>query len=102
MTVWLVIVAAGVVTYALRSSLIVLLSSTTVPPLLERAFRYVAPAVLAALAVPAFVAPGGALELDVARLLAAAAGGAVAWRFHSVLGTLAAGMATYLLASAVL
>lgn len=102
MTVWIVILAAGAVTYALRSSLIVLLSSAEVPALLERAFRYVAPAVLAALAVPAFLAPGGALALDVPRLLAGVAGGAVAWRFRSVLGTLVAGMATYLGLSALL
>lgn len=101
MRFWLVILAAGAVTYGLRASLILLFSRATVPPLLERSFRYVAPAVLAALAVPAFVAPAGVLVLDAPRLAAAVAGGAVAWRFHSILGTLAAGMAAFFLVSAI-
>jgi branched-subunit amino acid transport protein len=100
MKTWLVILAAGALTYLLRASLILLFSRAEVPRLLERAFRYVAPAVLAALAVPAFVAPAGAVALDPPRLAGLAAGGLVAWRFHSVLGTLAAGMGSYLLVSA--
>lgn len=100
MRVWLVIIAAGGITYGLRASLILLFSRARVPPLLERAFRYVAPAVLAALSVPAFLLPGGALVLDPPRIAALLAGGAVALRFHSIIGTLVAGMAAFVAVSA--
>lgn len=96
---WLVITAAGAGTYALRASLILLFSRVAVPALLERAFRYVAPAVLAALAVPAFVAPGGTVTFAAPQLAAGIAGGVVAWRFRSVPATLVAGFGAYGLVS---
>lgn len=92
---WLVITAAGAGTYALRASLILLLARIEVPPLLDRSFRYVAPAAMAALAVPAFVAPGGTVSFAAPHVAAGVAGGLVAWRWHSVPATLAAGFVAY-------
>jgi branched-subunit amino acid transport protein len=62
--------------------------------LLQRWLRYVPPAVLAALVVPAALAPQGHLRMGPsvwAVLLATV----VAWRSRSVLWTIAAGMAAF-------
>lgn len=99
---WLVIGLAGAGTWAMRASLILLFGRVEVPPLLDRAFRYVAPSVMAALSVPAFIAPDGAPAFSVAHLAAAIAAGLVAWRFESFLGTLIAGLATFTLLTALL
>jgi branched-subunit amino acid transport protein len=100
--VWIAIGLAAVGTWAIRASLILLFGRVQVPPLLERSFRYVAPSVMAALSVPAFIAPSGHLELSAPHLLAALAGGLVAWRFASFLGTLVAGLGAFALVSALL
>lgn len=95
MRAWLVIGAAGAGTYLLRASLIVLLRGAAVPFVLQRAFRYVAPAVMAAIAVPGLLAPDGAFAPLNLRVPAALVAAAVAWRWQSLLGTLAAGLAVY-------
>lgn len=102
MRTWAVIGFVGVGTYLLRASLIVLLRSMTVPPQLQRAFRYVAPAVMAAIAVPGLLAPDGHLDPVNLRVPAAIVAAAVAWRWRSLLGTLAAGLAVYAVLSAVI
>jgi branched-subunit amino acid transport protein len=50
MSTWIVIVAAGLGSYLLRLSMIMLTSRITMPPYLERASGLVAPAAFAALA----------------------------------------------------
>lgn len=101
-TAWLAVLLVGVGTWALRSSLVLMLGRVEIPARLERAFRYVAPSVMAAIAVPAFVAPGGQLSLSVAHLAAAAAAIVVARRVGSFIATLAVGLATYALLSLLL
>lgn len=101
-TAWLAVALVGLGTWASRASLILLLGRLQLPVRVERSFRYVAPSVMAALSVPAFVAPDGVPAFSPAHLLAALAAGLVAWRFASFLGTLVAGLATYALVSAVL
>ncbi|MDX1621359.1 MAG: AzlD domain-containing protein [Nitriliruptorales bacterium] len=95
MTTWIVITVIGVGTWALRASLILLFRDAAVPPLLERAFRYVGPAVLAALSVPGLLAPGGTLDLTSLRIPAGIVAGVVAWRTESLLFTLIAGLALF-------
>lgn len=95
MTAWLVIAAVGAGTYGLRASLILLFRGRQVPPLLERAFRYVGPAVLAALSVPGLLAPDGALDLTSLRIPAAIVAGLVAWRTENLLLTLTAGLGVF-------
>jgi branched-subunit amino acid transport protein len=92
--VWLAIVVGGVGTFLLRASFLFLFERVGgVPPRLERALRYVPAAVLAALVVPAFVAPEGAPALlGNDRLLAGALAALVAWRTESVLATIVVGM----------
>lgn len=94
--VWLVIVAAGVGTFALRASFVVLFRRVeAVPPRVEGALRYVPPAVLTALVVPAVVVVDGSIAVTPGneRLLAAAVAALVAWRTERVLPTLGVGMA---------
>lgn len=98
---WTAVLLCAVGTWATRASLVLLFGRVRVPTLLERSFRYVAPSVLAALSVPTFVAPEGSMAFSIPHVLSAAAGGLVAWRFHSFLGTLVAGLAVYAAASAI-
>lgn len=93
--IWLTIIGMGLVTYATRVSLILLLGRVEVPPLVRRALRFVAPAVFSALIVPAVLRPGGALDLSVGnvRLLAAVIAALVAWRTKNTLLTILLGMA---------
>ncbi len=89
-----IIVGMGIVTYAIRLSLILLLGRLRVPPLVQRALRFVPPAVLSALIFPELLLPGGTLmfSLGNARLLAGMLAGVVAWRSKNVLLAIAAGM----------
>ncbi len=91
---WLTIIAMGLVTYAIRLSLIALLGRFEVPPLISRALRFVPPAVLSAIALPELLQPGGKLNLSLgnARLLAGLIAVLVAWRTRNVLLTVGAGM----------
>jgi hypothetical protein len=61
MALGLIIVGMGVVTYAIRLSLILLLGRLKVPPLVQRALPFVPPAVLSALIFPELLLPGGTL-----------------------------------------
>lgn len=95
MQVWLVIIAMGVVTYALRLSLIGALGRLEVPPFFSRTLRFVPPAVLSAIILPELLRPGGALNLSPlnARLLAGVLAALIAWRTKNVVVTIAVGMA---------
>lgn len=84
MTMWIVVIAAGIATFAMRFVFIGLFGKIAVPPLLERGLRYIAPAVLAALAVPAVIAPDGVLDPWNALIPAAVVGGLAAWATKSI------------------
>jgi branched-subunit amino acid transport protein len=95
--IWAVIVAIGVATFAFRFSFIHLFGHVeAVPPRVEAALRYVPPAVLAALAVPAVLQfePTLVATLADGRLPAGLVAAAVAWRTESVGATVAVGMVT--------
>jgi branched-subunit amino acid transport protein len=101
-TLWLIILAAGVGTYAIRVSFIALFGRLDdVPESVERALRFVPAAVLAALVVPQFVYTDGTLSLspDNLQLFAGAFAVVVAWRTENVLATIAAGMSALWLLS---
>ena len=95
MTTWLVILGMGLVTYAIRLSLIALLGRMQVPPLVQRGLRFVPPAVLSAIIFPELLRPSGALDVSLnnLRLLAGILAALVAWRTKNVLLTIAVGMA---------
>jgi branched-subunit amino acid transport protein len=85
----------GVVTFALRASLLVLPERVRLPELLRRSLRYVPAAVLTAIYAPElFLAQGAiAVSLDNEKLLAGIVACAVAWRFRLAFATIASGLA---------
>jgi branched-subunit amino acid transport protein len=95
MNLWLLLLGMGLITYAIRLSLILLLGRVTLPPLLLRGLRFVPPAVLSAVALPELLRPAGQLNLSLgnAHLLAGVLAILVAWRTRSVLLTIVVGMA---------
>jgi branched-subunit amino acid transport protein len=101
MTLWVVIILMGVVTYGLRLSLIGLTGRWEVPPLVSRGLRFVPPAVLSAIVAPELVTPSGRLNLSLGnlRLVAGALAILVAWRTRNVLLTVGLGMAALWLLS---
>ena len=93
---WMTILGAGAVTFALRLSFIALLGRIRVPPYLGRALRFVPAAVLTAMVIPLLFYEDGALEVSLGneRLLAGLVAALIAWRTRNVLLTLGGGMAT--------
>ncbi|MFB6090942.1 MAG: AzlD domain-containing protein [Halobellus sp.] len=96
LAIWGAIVALGLLTFGIRSSFIYLFGRIDdVPDRVTNALRFVPPAVFAALTVPAFVAPGGAVAVvGNERLLAGVVAAAVTWYVEDVFATIAVGMAT--------
>ena len=92
---WMIIIAMGAVTYALRLSMIVLFDRVLMPDVIRRALRFVPPAVLSALIVPALLAPDPVrhMAVDYARLIAGILAAVVAWRTKNVFLTIGVGMA---------
>ena len=88
------VVGMGIATYAIRLSLILLLGRLTVPPLVQRALRFVPPAVLSALIFPELLLPGGTPVFSFwnPRLLAGVLAGVVAWKSKNALLAIAVGM----------
>ncbi|SEH49851.1 Branched-chain amino acid transport protein [Halopenitus malekzadehii] len=96
--IWAAILLIGVATYLIRLSFIHLFGRIDdVPPALERALRFVPPAVLAGLVAPAVITVGPTLEATIVdeRLLAAVLAGAVAWRTEDMFATIGAGMVAF-------
>ncbi len=99
---WFVIFVVGALNYFSRLSFIAFFARRSVPPMLARALRYVPAAMMTALIVP-MILPGPPLVdplLPTPKMLAAVVAFVVAWRTHSTLKTLIAGMvALWLLAA---
>lgn len=95
LALWLTIVGAGAVTFALRLSFIALLGRIEVPPFLGRALRFVPAAVLTAVVIPLLVYVDGAVEVSLGneRLIAGVVAALIAWRTRNVPLTLVGGMA---------
>ena len=92
---WLTMLAMGAVTYAIRLSLILAWGRVTVPDSLQRALRFVPPAVLSAIIFPELLRRQGTLDVSLGntRLLAGIIAAVVAWRTKNTLLTIAVGMA---------
>ena len=103
MSVWMTIVAVGVLTYGTRLSFIYLFGRRQIPGRMKQALRFVPPAVLTAIIFPELLLPEGTLDLSLGneRLLAGIIAGLVAWRSRNVAATLIAGMAALLLIQAI-
>jgi branched-subunit amino acid transport protein len=90
MSVWWIIAALGIGTYASRFCFLGLVGDRPMPPWLLRHIRYTGVAVLPALAVPLVVAPEGGA--DPARVAAAAVAlGVGLWRRDSIAAVAAGG-----------
>lgn len=93
LTLWIVIVAVGLLTYLSRLSFIALFARVEMPPFLVRALRYVPAAMLAAIVVPPVLMRGtGDLGFSPARLIAALVAAAVAWHTRNGTATMVTGM----------
>lgn len=92
--VWSMMIAIGLLTFAIRFFPIALLSRLELPDWLKRALRYVPPAVMTAIITPALFFTGGTptISLDFPRLTAAAFAALIAWRTRSTLKTVVFGM----------
>jgi len=99
MKLWIILLAAGLLTYAMRLSFILLWGKVDVPVWLQRALRFVPPAVLTAIFIPELLLPAGKLDLSLgnARLIAGALASLAAWRTRNIVLTILVGMGALLL-----
>jgi branched-subunit amino acid transport protein len=90
---WTAIVLAGIGTFSMRASFLVLAhKERDVPPWAERILRQIPPAALAALVIPALVRPHGEFDLTQWRLPAGLIAALIAWRTRNVALTLIIGI----------
>lgn len=96
---WLTMLVAGVLTYSIRLSFILLLEHWKPPELLQRGLRFVPPAVLTAIIFPEMVMNSHGLDFSPLnpRLLAGILAALVSWRSKNMLLSIATGMAALLL-----
>jgi branched-subunit amino acid transport protein len=99
MSIWLILLAVGLVTFATRLSFIWLFRHYSVPPALQRALRYVPPAALTAIILPEMLTPGGTIDISFGnlRLIAGLLAIIVAWRTKNILLTILIGMVALLI-----
>ncbi|MCB8966561.1 MAG: AzlD domain-containing protein [Chloroflexota bacterium] len=94
MNLWIAIIGMGIITYAIRLVLLLLLERVQLPAVVQRSLAYVPTAVLSAIVFPILLQPNGTLDLSLgnARLLAGLVAAVVAWRSKNVLWTIGIGM----------
>ena len=98
MSLWLVLIAGGILTYATRLSFIFLLGRLEMTDWLKRSLRFVPPAVLSAIFVPELIFQAGKIDISFNnfRLLAGIIAILIAWRTRNTLLTIVFGMAALL------
>jgi branched-subunit amino acid transport protein len=92
--IWLVMLLGGLITFAIRFSLIYLFGKFKIPETMQKALRYVPPAVLSAIIFPELFMHDGTFNasLDNTRLLAGLVAILVAWFTKNTLITIIVGM----------
>jgi branched-subunit amino acid transport protein len=100
LTAWVMILGLGATSIATRGAFVLFLTRFEVPRPVQRALRFVPPAVFTAHHVPELVFAGGTLSIGLGnpKLVAALVAAPVAWRTHSTTATILVGMAALLLA----
>lgn len=95
----LLVAGMAAVTFGVRYPVLVLVGKIPLPDSVFRALRYVPPAVLTAIIVPAVLMPEGTVDVSPtnAYLVAGIASALVAWRSKSLLLTIIIGMVVMLL-----
>lgn len=98
MNIWLTLILGGLITFGIRFSLIYLFGKFEIPPTMQRALRYVPPAVLSAIIFPELFYSEGGLDLAVTntRLIAGLIAILVAWFSKNTLLTIIVGMVVLL------
>ena len=98
MNIWLTMIIAGMITYGIRLSFIILFGQRDISEPIRRGLRFVPPAVLTAIIFPELLFPNGTMELSLVntRLMAGILAALVAWRTKSVVLTILVGMAVLL------
>jgi branched-subunit amino acid transport protein len=96
LSVWLLFLAVGLGTFALRFSFVGLHGRLRINPTISRALAYVPSSMLAALVFPAVFLAGQEHQfvIENPRIPAAIVAAIVAWKSHNILLTLLAGMGT--------
>ena len=99
MNIWLAMVLGGLITFGMRFSFIYLFGRLEVPETIQRALRFVPPAVLSAIVFPELLIHSGNLDLSFGntRLLAGVAAIVAAFFTKNTLLTILAGMIMLLL-----
>jgi branched-subunit amino acid transport protein len=100
-SLWIVMIALGLLTFGLRLSFILLLEKWQPPELITRGLRFVPVAVLTAIFIPEILLQNGEpalLPLN-PRLLAGVFAILIAWKTKSALWTISAGMLIFWLAA---
>ncbi|MEX0750492.1 MAG: AzlD domain-containing protein [Dehalococcoidia bacterium] len=96
MNLWIIVIGMGLVTYAIRLSMLVFVHHSTLPAFARDALRYVTPAALTAIILPAVLYIGEQETFDATfgneRLLAAVLAAAVARLTSNTWLTIGAGM----------
>ncbi len=87
------VVTVGVLTYGSRAGLILFLADRPLPPSLQRALRYVGPAVLSALTVTLVAGSEGIRGVEAAEVVAIVVAGIVAATTRNLIASLVTGMA---------
>ena len=103
MDLWLIILGMGFVTFGIRLVPIVLLGRFEIPPVMQRALRFVPPAVLTAIIVPELLYRNDQIDVSLTnvRLLAGLIAIIVAWRTKNALITIGVGMIALWVLSAI-
>ncbi len=86
------------VTFLVRWPVLALVSRINLPRPVLDSMKFIPPAVLTAIVVPAMLMPAGSLEIDIANayLVAGIAAGIIAFRTRNLLLTIVLGMALFL------
>ena len=103
MTLWVVMLVGGLLTYLTRLSFIALTGKIQFPVWLQRSLRYVPPAVLSAIIFPEIFIHSGAIDVSLRndRLLAGILAALVGWKTRNMLLTIVVGMAALLILQAI-
>jgi branched-subunit amino acid transport protein len=94
----LMVMGMMAVTFGVRYPVLALVSRLSLPPALLDALKFIPPAVLTAIVVPAVLMPDGqvSFRLDNTYLIAGVAAALIAWRTKNLLLTIVLGMAIFL------
>lgn len=93
-SLWLTMIAAGIITFIIRLSFILLLEKVQIPEQVQKALSLVPPAVFSAIILPDLFLRDGNLAIDLSngRLIAGLLAILTAWRTRNIVLTVLVGM----------